>query len=225
MKTKTLEPYKRLIYLIFHANSQRRLRKNTLLRYKDILDKLENTPAMTDDNGDLDRYNKYLHNLIDQNSPIIFYNPDHAHASIVGSVILQNSNEIRMYDRNMDGDVACYGDFLDNLKEFVNVGKCFKFIVDDVSKKSEFYDYLRKSIVVEKKNNVQVRKASNEFKDYISKINKKGRTVDFIIGDNSKIRIERRNKDRMAVGCFNDPHIIDLVEIFDEHFNKCTNLF
>ena len=164
------------------------------------------------------KYRSALDQLIETDSSLTFNNSGPSHASIVISNIYKHSkNIVRIYAKNMNGEISKVGNYLKELDVFLKSGKKLKIILDRIpDNPSPAFEKVMDSI----NTNVELKIASTEFKREIAYIYNP--QSHFITGDDKMFRLEYDNYGHQALCGFNNKKMVKpLNRVFNEYFDLC----
>jgi hypothetical protein len=190
---------------------------------------------------DLIKYEAAVKRFAQKKEEFEFSNKDNQHASIVISTILEYTQEVRLFVKNLDGSVTDIPNimnigsnesrFITALRLFIAAGKTIKIAVkerNEIDKESKIYIFLME-VVQRFPEQVEVKLATEGF---IEK-QKEGFTVadpfiDFyyMVGDKTSFRINF-NRDKHEATCnFNDKPIASQLTLnFDKYYPLCSAFF
>ena len=165
-------------------------------------------------------------------SDFIFPNSSPEHASIVLATIFKYSTtEVLIYDNSINGDIADSNQYLlDAIKNYVEkTSKVVKIVIRDDSKheNSKIYNLLS-GYIKEKRSNIDIRKATKNFRDEV--VNIYDKDINFAVGDKTSFRMEKNdstetNIQREAICSFNRTSTANkLSSVFENHFSVCPKV-
>ena len=151
-----------------------------------------------------------------------FSNVSPHHASIVINTLLKFSeNIVRMFDGDLSGDIAnTHSESFTIIEKHVSNGKKLHIVIKDeiVSTTSKFLKKLREKYP----DRVKLKIASPKFCQSIYSVFNDN--IGCTIGDKSAFRLEKEDGCRKAICNFNNPgYIEELISIFDNEFENCSN--
>ena len=183
---------------------------------------------MTDDNKrELEEYRKYLERLAESNSPDMFSNGGIKHASILMSVLFQDTDEARIYCCGFRPDLITTEPYWGELNNYLkNPQHILHVLIEqDNYKTEEPLTRLHEIMNQRQDETIQVRLISNEGKQMITDRFGTGH-CNFAVFDGKKFRFEYDPDFFKAFGSFNQPDKCKiLTELFDDAFNVSTPLW
>lgn len=179
----------------------------------------------------LQNYRDFLVDLAEKSSPEMFSNGGKDYASILMSVLLQNTNkEARIYSKGFRSDLITTDPYWSELQTWLsNPNHKLMVMVDTDEHINEKPLQLLLKVKTERDRNgypntILVRRISKNSKDLISK--KYGQECNFAIFDENKFRYEYEPVSFKAYGSFNQPETcMRLKEVFDLAFNDAIPMF
>lgn len=170
---------------------------------------------MTNKNSLLEAYKISIERLAKTESDFVFNNSGADHAAIVLATIFKNSNSVRIYANDMNGDISNQPCYMNAVKDFALNSGTLKIIIDTKDKISSTLKNLIKN------NEVEVKISDDKFKDALKAASKDGKNHYFAVGDDKMIRVEIDNENHKALCSFNNPKTAYvLTSIFDEYFHS-----
>lgn len=170
-------------------------------------------------------YKEAVENLAKAKSDFLFGNSSPYHAAIVlGTMLKYSENEFRLYDDNLNGDIADEADgfFYKNLEDFVYSGKTLKIVVDNIqNRENRIFTTLNK-YRENFPNRVFISTSTPKFTNTINSVYKKN--INFGISDDRSFRIEDVTDiiERKAICNFNSrERAKKLIDAFDAEFDNC----
>jgi hypothetical protein len=172
---------------------------------------------------DIDSYRESIIEWAKERKPIVFPNKGSQHAAIViGQIFNEAKDIVRIYAKNMNGDISEFQDYRFGIENFLNCNtNRLKVLLDEKPnpESSTLMFILNKA--KQENNNISVKFASSEFRGKLEAIRKNSNDkLHFTIGDNSMVRIETNDETHEAKFCsFNKPSTAQpLAEFFDYYF-------
>lgn len=161
-------------------------------------------------------------------SSIKFPNSSPEHAAIVLSTIIDYSQDIKIYDDCLSGDIADKNQLVEeSINRLIKDGRSLKIVVrSDNASQSSIYQCLCR-LTKQYPNQIAVKLASTEFKASVVEFYQ--RDINFAVGDCLAYRAELADasgeNERKAQCSFNSPKDAKrLNAVFDEHYSTCTSL-
>lgn len=171
-------------------------------------------------------YRRFLENLVRNRSTQRFSNGGAEFASILMSVLLNNtSSTVRIYCNGFGPELVCMQDYQAAFKEFLNkTDKKLMLLVRKGDKKNEApLQWVREVQSQREDNSIQVKVISQSAEERI-----KARFLgecNFAIFDEDKYRMEYDPTNYKAFGSFNEPEVCKLLtEEFDAAFKESPAL-
>ena len=190
---------------------------------------------------DLIKYEAAVKRFAQKKEEFEFSNKDNQHASIVISTILEYSQEVRLFVKNLDGSVTDIPNivsissnesrFITALRLFIAAGKSIKIAVkekNETDKESKIYNFLMET-AQRFPEQLEVKLATDSFiENQKEGFTIAGPNIDFyyMVGDKTSFRINF-NRDKHEATCnFNDkPVASQLTSNFDTNYPLCSAFF
>lgn len=151
-----------------------------------------------------------------------FGNKGNEHAAIVLSNMLKYSKEnFKMFSGSFNKDVTDDIEFIGELQSFLESGKTFQLYLEKYPQDHQITGALKLVFDAQAKNPeaVQIKEATQAFKDTLGAIFREGKPYHFAIADKKAFRIEIDAEGYKATCNFNDPRTAEkLTNIFNDHF-------
>lgn len=170
----------------------------------------------------LDDYRKSIDLLASTQNTFVFDGEGAEKAAIViASIFKHAQSTVRIYAKDMNGEISGYSIYLDSLFKFLNTRKNLEVLLDS----PDHFLHLNKRLqhLIQSfypQGNVEFRIASEAFKESLRSIATDGQTLyHFVVGDEKMLRIELDSNVRSFICSFNNPRMArPLVRVFDQHF-------
>lgn len=170
----------------------------------------------------MEDYKKAVQYMASEQVDTEFGNKGNQHAAIVLSNMLKYSKEsFKIFSGSFNKDVTNDQEFIGELQSFLESGKTFQLYLEKYPQDNEIIGALKLVFDAQTKNPeaVQVKEATQTFKDDLSRIFREGKPYHFAIADSKAFRIEIDAKEYKATCNFNDPRTAEkLTNIFNDHF-------
>jgi len=166
------------------------------------------------------KYKNAIDELANKQSSLSFNNSGPTHASIVISNIFKHTESImRIYAKNMNGEISKIGDYLEQLQKFLESPKELRILIDELPyNKSKAFDL----VTNDSKSNISIKFASDELRKEIAFWYNPG--THFITGDSKMFRLEYDSNGHQALCGFNNiSQVKTLNRMFDKHFDYCIS--
>ena len=167
------------------------------------------------DNKSIEEYKIAIERLAKNQSDLVFNNSGIEHAAIVLSNIFKNSDVVKIYANDMNGEISSQGCYNQSINEFISRGGNLQIVLDNITNISSTL----RSII--NKKSAEIKISNNEFRDSLKFISKNNQLNYFAVGDNKMVRIEVDNKSHKALCSFNLPDTGKVLSnFFDTRFAK-----
>ena len=176
----------------------------------------------------IESYRETIEAWANERKSEVFPNKGAEHAAVVLGAILRNANnQVRIYAKNMNGEISKYDDYFNGLKSFLNKENySLKIFLDEIPQnESRAFNYLKS--VFPGNNILEIKISTPEFRSAINKVLIDPKIkVHFALGDDDIIRLETDSNTHEAPFCsFNSPKTVNVLQkIFDLYFHQEKNI-